>query len=478
MTPEEISVSSLKSFRIGNAQDMAGGSGCTVILCEKGAVAGVDVRGGAPASHETELLHPVNTVDRIHAVVLSGGSAFGLEAAAGVMRFLEEKGVGFPVGPITVPIVCGASLFDLAVGDGRCRPDKAMGYEACRAAYRETAAEGNFGAGTGATVGKWLGTERSMKSGLGIAAVRAGDLIVAAVAAVNAVGDVVDAETGTPLAGLLSADGSRRESSGDALLAGAPPLTRQHDTGMRSFQRGIDQSSGFQNGGDGSQRAGPHDSSGSHHNGRRHRILYDGRYGIRFGRSDRISGRLRDRKSHQPRRDLCRKQLRVKGVPRFSLLTAPFRRPVFHFTLAPVHIAVGLFHKGINRTGTERRSDSIGDSRLPETNPILFRNRFLNFIQKSVKLHFRLSPDNHQKLVSPVTADKEITIGKTLQHIGKPANQPVAGIMSEPVVHILQIIQIKQCSPDMMRKSVTQIGQITVTGISVVESGQTVAKRQ
>ena len=111
MTPEEISVSSLKSFRIGNAQDMAGGSGCTVILCEKGAVAGVDVRGGAPASHETELLHPVNTVDRIHAVVLSGGSAFGLEAAAGVMRFLEEKGVGFPVGPITVPIVCGASLF-------------------------------------------------------------------------------------------------------------------------------------------------------------------------------------------------------------------------------------------------------------------------------------------------------------------------------------------------------------------------------
>lgn len=225
MTPEEISVSSLKSFRIGNAQDMAGGSGCTVILCEKGAVAGVDVRGGAPASHETELLHPVNTVDRIHAVVLSGGSAFGLEAAAGVMRFLEGKGVGFPVGPITVPIVCGASLFDLAVGDGRCRPDKAMGYEACRAAYRETAAEGNFGAGTGATVGKWLGTERSMKSGLGIAAVRAGDLIVAAVAAVNAVGDVVDAETGAPLAGLLSADGSRRESSGDALLAGAPPLT-------------------------------------------------------------------------------------------------------------------------------------------------------------------------------------------------------------------------------------------------------------
>lgn len=225
MSPEEVSVSSLSSFRIGNAQNTAGGSGCTVILCEKGAVAGVDVRGGAPASHETELLHPVNTIDRIHAVVLSGGSAFGLEATAGVMQFLEEKGVGFSVGPITVPIVCGASLFDLTVGDSRCRPDKAMGYEACRAAYRETPAEGNFGAGTGATVGKWLGPERSMKSGLGIVAVRAGALIVAAVAAVNAVGDVVDAETGAPLAGLLSPDGYRRESTADALLAGAPPLT-------------------------------------------------------------------------------------------------------------------------------------------------------------------------------------------------------------------------------------------------------------
>ncbi|MDR2631457.1 MAG: P1 family peptidase [Spirochaetaceae bacterium] len=203
----EIKINEIVGYKIGHAQNEAGATGCTVILCEKGAVAGVDVRGGAPATRETELLNPLNMAERIHAVLLSGGSAFGLDAAAGVMAFLEERNIGFDVGVGMVPLVCGAALFDLTVGDSRCRPDKAMGYAASENAWAAgEVAEGNRGAGTGASVGKYLGKERMMKSGLGIYALAAGGLRCGAVVAVNALGDVLDADTLKPLAGILNSE--------------------------------------------------------------------------------------------------------------------------------------------------------------------------------------------------------------------------------------------------------------------------------
>lgn len=201
---KEIKITDIEGIKIGNAENKIAGTGCTAIICEKGGVAGVDVRGGGPASHETELLNPINTVDRVHGICLSGGSAFGLEATAGVMKYLEEKEIGFKVGDITVPIVCGASLFDLAVGDSKIRPDKEMGYLASQNSEKNIVCEGNFGAGTGASVGKYRGMERAMKSGLGTYAVQVGDLKVGAIVAVNAVGDVIDIENNKPLAGILN----------------------------------------------------------------------------------------------------------------------------------------------------------------------------------------------------------------------------------------------------------------------------------
>lgn len=201
---KEIKINDIQGIKIGNAQNLESGTGCTVIICEKGATAGVDVRGGGPASHETELLNPINTVDKIHAVCLSGGSAFGLEATSGVMQYLEEKKIGFRVGEIIVPIVCGASIFDLAVGNSKIRPDKKMGYEACLNSEKNIICEGNIGAGTGASVGKYRGIERAMKSGLGVYAVQVGDLKVGAVVSVNAVGNIVDVETNKNIAGLLN----------------------------------------------------------------------------------------------------------------------------------------------------------------------------------------------------------------------------------------------------------------------------------
>lgn len=204
---KEIKVTDIEGIKIGNAQDEGGGTGCTAIICEEGAWAGVDVRGGGPASRETELLKPVNMAQQIHCVMLSGGSAFGLEAGDGAMQFLEEKGIGFDVGIGVVPLVCGASLFDLVVGDPKCRPDKAMGYEACKNAGGEISG-GNRGAGTGASVGKFLGPDRMMKSGLGTYAVEIGDVQCGAVVAVNALGDITDMYSGEKIAGILSPDGT------------------------------------------------------------------------------------------------------------------------------------------------------------------------------------------------------------------------------------------------------------------------------
>jgi L-aminopeptidase/D-esterase-like protein len=205
---KEIGIDEIEGFKIGHAQDAPGATGCTVVLCERGAIAGVAVRGRAPATRETDLLRPENTVERVHAVMLSGGSAFGLDACAGAMAFLEERGIGFDAHFAVVPIVCGASLFDLAVGDPSARPDRAMGYAACENAGAGTLAEGNVGAGTGATVGKYLGPARMMKSGFGAYALQVGAVKCGALAAVNALGDVFDADTGRAIAGLLNEDGT------------------------------------------------------------------------------------------------------------------------------------------------------------------------------------------------------------------------------------------------------------------------------
>ena len=203
---QPIPFSQIEHFKVGHAQNLSAGTGCTVVLCESGAVTGVDVRGGAPGTRETDLLDPVNLVQQAHAVLLTGGSAFGLDAAAGVMAFLEERQIGFDVQVTHVPIVCGAALFDLTVGDHQVRPDKYMGYQACSNARQDETSLGNVGAGTGASVGKLLGMARAMKGGLGSFAFQAGDLKVGALVAVNCLGDVLDPVTGQKRAGLLNED--------------------------------------------------------------------------------------------------------------------------------------------------------------------------------------------------------------------------------------------------------------------------------
>lgn len=203
---KEILANQIEGIKIGNVQDLNALTGCTVVICEEGATAGVDVRGGAPGTRETDLLNPVNLVDKIHAVTLAGGSAFGLDAASGVMQYLEERNVGFDVSVTKVPIVCSAVLFDLGIGDYKVRPDKGMGYAACKNAELNESKEGNVGAGTGATVGKILGPEYSMKGGLGCYALQVGALQVGAIIAVNCLGDVVDPDTGKIIAGALNKD--------------------------------------------------------------------------------------------------------------------------------------------------------------------------------------------------------------------------------------------------------------------------------
>jgi L-aminopeptidase/D-esterase-like protein len=200
----------VEGLKVGHFTDQRRPTGCTVVLCEQGAVAGVDVRGGAPGTRETDLLNPVNIVQQIYGLVLSGGSSFGLDTATGVMRYLEEKKVGYPMGPvIRVPTVPAAIIFDLEVGDWRIRPDAEAGYKASVAASSERVEEGNVGAGAGATVGKLFGAKWAMKGGLGTASLRIGKtgVVVAAMAAVNAVGDVYDQHTGSILAGARAEDG-------------------------------------------------------------------------------------------------------------------------------------------------------------------------------------------------------------------------------------------------------------------------------
>ncbi|WP_373600074.1 P1 family peptidase [Paraclostridium bifermentans] len=193
----------IKGIKVGQIEDIEGLTGCTVVICEEGAVCGVDVRGSAPGTRETDLLDPINMVQKVHAVVLSGGSAFGLESTCGVSRYLEEHNIGFDVGVAKVPIVAGAVLFDLVVGDPKSRPDIEMGYKACEVANDKELKQGNFGAGCGATVGKVKGAEYCMKGGIGSYSIKLDNgLVVAALVAVNAFGDVY--ENGKVIAGVLN----------------------------------------------------------------------------------------------------------------------------------------------------------------------------------------------------------------------------------------------------------------------------------
>ncbi|MBV8818601.1 MAG: P1 family peptidase [Acidobacteriaceae bacterium] len=215
-------ITNVGGIRVGHFTDQRRPTGCTVVIFARGAVAGVDVRGSAPGTRETDLLNPINTVQQVNAIVLSGGSAFGLDTATGVMRYLEEHGMGFHLGPIVVPIVPAAILFDLNVGDAKIRPDARAGYAACEAASDSNVAEGNVGAGAGATVGKLFGVRYAMKGGLGTASVNVGDtgLVVGAIVAVNAAGDVVSHDTGKILAGVRTADGTALADGMARIMAG------------------------------------------------------------------------------------------------------------------------------------------------------------------------------------------------------------------------------------------------------------------
>lgn len=198
-------ITDVHGIEVGHAQDEEALTGCTVILCRKGAVAGVDVRGGAPGTRETDLLNPINLVQKVHAIVLAGGSAFGLDAASGVMKFLEEQKIGFNTGTAKVPIVPSAILYDLALGRADVRPDSAMGHRAAASASSAAVAEGNVGAGTGASVGKMFGNNLATKAGIGAASLPVGGgVIVGALVAVNAFGDIIDPNTGAVIAGLRS----------------------------------------------------------------------------------------------------------------------------------------------------------------------------------------------------------------------------------------------------------------------------------
>lgn len=201
---KEISLHDIKNIRIGHDEDRVHATGCSVIICEKKAICGVDIRGGGPASRETELLDPKASNDGIHGLFLSGGSAYGLDCAGGIMKYLEEHGIGLKVGKSLVPIVVGSCIFDLGCVDGSVRPDKEMGYKACVNSEQNIERNGNVGAGMGATVGKIRGDGSAMKSGLGCYAVQVGKLQVGAMVVVNAIGDVFEIDSSHQLAGLLN----------------------------------------------------------------------------------------------------------------------------------------------------------------------------------------------------------------------------------------------------------------------------------
>jgi L-aminopeptidase/D-esterase-like protein len=229
-------ITDVRGIKVGHAHNIRAITGCTVILCAGGAVGGVDQRGGAPGTRETDALHPMHLVNVVHAIVLAGGSAFGLDAASGVVKFLEEKRIGFDVGVARVPIVPSAILFDLGLGQSNVRPDAKMGYRACLNAKRGKISEGNVGAGTGATVGKILGIKHAMKSGIGSASISIRNgVIVGAIVAVNPFGDVIDPETNQIIAGARSSlSGRSRKPISPYFVDTMSILKRSRGFGPRS----------------------------------------------------------------------------------------------------------------------------------------------------------------------------------------------------------------------------------------------------
>lgn len=224
MARRNNSITDVAGIEVGHHTDTRRPTGCTVVMARDGAVGGVDVRGAAPGTRETDLLDPSNLVDKVHAVVLAGGSAWGLDAASGAARWLEEQGVGLAIpGVGRLPLVPAAVLFDLLVGDPHIRPDADAGYRACAAASAKRPAEGNVGAGAGAVVGKVFGLQRAMRGGVGSASVTVGGVTVGAIVACNAVGDVVDPATGQVLAGARTANGRTLLDTRRALLRGDTP---------------------------------------------------------------------------------------------------------------------------------------------------------------------------------------------------------------------------------------------------------------
>jgi L-aminopeptidase/D-esterase-like protein len=217
------SITDVAGIEVGHFTDTRRPTGCTVVLARGSAVGAVDVRGAAPGTRETDLLAPDNVVERVHGILLAGGSAWGLDAAGGVMRWLDEQGVGMTVGPARLPIVPGAVLFDLPLGDQRIRPDAAAGYAACQAASRQAPAEGNVGAGAGAVIGKIFGFHRAMKGGIGSASITIEGVTVGAIVACNALGDVIDPDTAQVIAGARTDDGKGLLDTRRALLRGETP---------------------------------------------------------------------------------------------------------------------------------------------------------------------------------------------------------------------------------------------------------------
>ena len=228
---KEIGIMEIGGFRVGHAQNAEAGTGCTVLLMDEMSPAGADVRGGGPASRETQLLSPLAHAEAVNAILLSGGSAFGLDAAGGVMKYLSERGIGFETGIAKVPLVIESCLFDLGVGRADVRPDAEMAYEACENASHDAPEEGNIGAGTGCSVGKYRGMERAMKSGFGTFAIEVGPFKVGALAAVNALGDIY--EDGQQMAGLLNAEKTALSNTLNELFAdveAASKLTNANTT--------------------------------------------------------------------------------------------------------------------------------------------------------------------------------------------------------------------------------------------------------
>ncbi len=222
-TNDSSSITDVKGIEVGHFTDARRPTGCTVIIAREGAVGGVDVRGAAPGTRETDLLHPGNLVDRVHAVLLAGGSAWGLDAAGGVMQWLEQQGIGLDVKYGLVPIVPAAVLFDLPVGDARIRPDAQAGYAACEASSNAPPADGNVGAGAGALVGKLYGIARAMRGGVGSASITVDGITVGALVVCNALGDVVDPDSGQVIAGARTEDGKALLNIRNAIIAGDPP---------------------------------------------------------------------------------------------------------------------------------------------------------------------------------------------------------------------------------------------------------------